>query len=299
MLVLLLFLFLNNSSLLLLMLVVIGGSRISSRLQVLSLRLKLLLLSLNLSLALSGVELLLLLIAFVALLLVTFHRDGGCVLGKLQRALESLGNFGRDGRAVEEELNTFGKERHVVVEGGLDVSFGVEVGEGDETDLTGLGVDGGVGALVEALADVQEVIEGIDVGPSAASTAGGASGGVRLDVEEMLGEVDFGAEDFDHLGDEFDVAFLGELTHEDAEGSDITRALTGSTLVTERGVVTERTLPGNLSLVGVVGVGEDGLNRREDRDEGGSLNILSEGCVRGSAEDFLLVLLVVIVISLL
>jgi hypothetical protein len=238
-------------------------------------------------------ELLFLLELLLTLLLIDIHRNVGCVLREFKNALEGLGNFGRDGRAVEESLNTFGKEGHVVLKASLDVSFGISVGERDEADFTGLSVDGGVGALVETLADVQEVIERVDIGPSAAASTSGGSGGVGLDVEEMLGEINLRAEDFDHLGDEFDIAFLGELAQEDTEGSGVADLEAARALVTEGGAVARAALPGDLAAVGIVGVRKNGFDRGEDRDEGGSLDVLGEGGIRGT------LFLVVVVLDLL
>jgi hypothetical protein len=177
-------------------------------------------------------------------------------------------------------LNTFGEETHVVVETLLDVSFGVGVGEGDEANFTGLGVDGGVSTLVEALADVQEVIEGVDVSPGTTLAASGVGRSVGLDVEEMLGEINFGAEDFDHLGNEFDVTFLGELSHEDTESGDVAAAVALVAFLAECLGVAVATLPWNLTLVALVGVRENSFNGREDRNEGGMLDVLSKGGIR-------------------
>jgi hypothetical protein len=229
----------------------------------------------------------------LTLLLIDIHRNVGCVLREFKNTLEGLGNFGRDGRAVEESLNTFGKEGHVVLKASLDVSFGISVGERDEADFTGLSVDGGVGALVETLADVQEVIERVDIGPSAAASTSGGSGGVGLDVEEMLGEINLRAEDFDHLGDEFNIAFLGELAQEDTEGSGVADLEAARALVTEGGAVAGAALPGDLAAVGIVGVRKNGFDRGEDRDECGSLDVLGEGGIRGT------LFLVVVVLDLL
>lgn len=215
---------------------------------------------------------------------------------EFENALEDLGDFRSDGRAVEESLNTFGEEGHVVVETLLDVSFGVGVGECDETNFTGLGVDGGVGTLVETLADVQEMIEGVDVGPCTTLAASGVGGGVGFDVEEVLGEIDFRAEDFNHLADEFDVTFLGELTHEDAEGGLVADGEAAGALVSEGDGVTAAALPRNLTLVAIVGAREDGFNGGKDRNEGGVFDVLSEGCVGGDVILTKIVLLLVMLI---
>ena len=57
--------------------------------------------------------------------------------------------------------------------------------------------------------------------------------GVGFDVEEGGSLIDFGAKDFEHLDDELDVTFLGQLAHEDAEGGDITGLVAGLTFVAE------------------------------------------------------------------
>jgi len=56
---------------------------------------------------------------------------------------------------------------------------------------------------------------------------------VGFDVEEGGGLIEFRAEDFEHLDDELDITFLGQLTHEDAEGGNITGLVAGLTLVAE------------------------------------------------------------------
>jgi hypothetical protein len=204
-------------------------------------------------------------------------------LRKVENALKGLGDFRSDGRTVEESENTFREERHVVVEGSLDVSFSVSVREGDETDFAGLGVDGGVSAFVKTLANVQEVIEGVDVSPGTTLAASGVGRSVGFDVEEMLREINFRTKDFDHLGHKFDVAFLGELAHKDTEGGGVATAATRIAAVTEGAGIAVATLPRDLTLVAVVGVRKNRFNRGENRNKGGSSDILSEGSVRRDA----------------
>jgi len=76
-----------------------------------------------------------------------------------QRTLKTQGNFSSDGRAVEELNDVFTQEGNIIVKSFLDLFVGEGVREGDETNLTSLGVDGGVSTLVETSNDVHDLIE--------------------------------------------------------------------------------------------------------------------------------------------
>ncbi len=205
-----------------------------------------------------------------------------------QRALKRERHFARNGRAMEELQGRLVQEGDVVVEGGLDVLLRVRVGERDEANLARLGVDGGVRAFVEALDKVVNVLERRDINPGASLAAAGTRVGVGLDVEKIAaGREVVGAEDLEHFGDELDVAFLGELAHEDTQGRRVAGAAAGGALVAESVGVGGRAagaLPRDLAAGRVVVVGQDGLDGFEDRDEGRAGDFLGEVDVRGGGQ---------------
>lgn len=74
--------------------------------------------------------------------------------------MKTQGNFSSDGRAMEKWNDAFTQEGNIIVKSILDLFVRVRVGEGNETNLTGFGVDGGVSTLVEASNNVQDLIKG-------------------------------------------------------------------------------------------------------------------------------------------
>ena len=74
--------------------------------------------------------------------------------------MKTQGNFSSDGRAMEKWNDAFTQEGNIIVKSILDLFVGEGVREGNESNLTSLGVDGGVSTLVETSNNVQDLIKG-------------------------------------------------------------------------------------------------------------------------------------------
>lgn len=189
--------------------------------------------------------------------------------------MECLGNLRSDAREQEERLQFRGLRVVVDLERLLDLVVGEGRGEGDEADVAGVFVDGDERALVEALDDVRDVLDGLHVDPRAALAAAAGCVGVGLD-EDVRGR-QFGAEDLDHLLDDLLGALLAELADEDAERCSVAVADAAHAVVAEGVRVAEGALPRDLAAQGLIALGLDGFDGLEDGNKCGDTMLLEEG----------------------